>query len=150
LRKRKIYMFNKGKLLVAIQFSCLILLVILGHVWPQFIAAQILLILGLLLGIWAILSMKFKVNVFPELLPNSKLITSGPYKFIRHPMYTAVLLVAAAWAATNFTALTAALWVVLLIDLLYKLTYEEKLLRTTFTDYKQYQKRTKRLLPFIY
>ena len=43
-----------------------------------------------------------------------------------------------------------AIWAVLLIDLIVKLTYEEKLLAAHHPEYAALQQRTKRLAPFIY
>ncbi len=42
------------------------------------------------------------------------------------------------------------MWVVLLIDLVLKLTYEERLLVESFPSYAEYRQHSKRLVPFIY
>lgn len=102
------------------------------------------------LGVWAILVMNFRVNVFPDVRKKQQLYVGGPYHLIRHPMYTAVLLATAAWAAHRLDVLSVAMWLVLLIDLLVKLHYEEHMLRATFPEYAAYMRRTKRLVPFVY
>ncbi|HQU29297.1 MAG TPA: methyltransferase, partial [Nitrospirales bacterium] len=45
-------------------------------------------------GLWALPAMgRHQVKVFPEISVQGKLIVFGPYRWIRHPMYTSVLLV---------------------------------------------------------
>jgi len=50
----------------------------------------------------------------------------------------------------DLTLLRAVLWLVLLIDLHFKFSYEEKLLIEKYPEYIDYKKKTKRLIPFIY
>ena len=135
-----------GQVLVIAQFSLLAFIVVNGdYSFKSF--QTIALVVGLCVGVWAIVAMKMKVSVFPEANHVSVLTLSGPYKLIRHPMYTAVLLVSLAFVNT-FMSLLA--WVVLVLILLIKLHYEEKLLLEKFKEYKQYKHKTKRLIPFIY
>ncbi len=107
-------------------------------------------ILAIALGVWAITTMRLKVNVFPDVRTSQRLYTGGPYRFIRHPMYTSVLLATLAWVLNSPDTLAWVMWLALLINLLAKLRYEEMLLKQKFPDYKAYALRTKRLLPFLY
>lgn len=137
--------------LVGIQFLCLIYLAATGP-WVARGLPLVLEGVGGVLGIWAIIAMRLQhVRIVPDVRPNAELVERGPYRWIRHPMYTAVLLVAAAlvfnapfppgrWAALG----------VLTVDLVVKLHYEEGLLRAALPSYADYMTRTKRLLPFIY
>lgn len=101
--------------------------------------------------LWAVGVMKIgSFNISPILKDNSRLVQSGPYKYIRHPMYTSVLLVTLMMVVNELTVVRIAVWFILLIDLILKLNYEEKLLTNHFDEYKSYLKRTKRLLPFVY
>lgn len=93
---------------------------------------------------------RMKFNVLPELLENSKLITSGPYRLIRHPIYTAVLMIVGAYVINNPTLINLILYVVLIIDLVIKFKYEEKLLLERFSDYGEYMSKTKALIPYIF
>ena len=81
---------------------------------------------------------------------NSRLVTHGPYRFIRHPMYATLLLGSLALVLNSPTPLRVAVWIVLLADLVLKLNYEERLLVKSFPDYVAYQKTSKRLVPLIY
>ncbi|MGD9613233.1 MAG: isoprenylcysteine carboxylmethyltransferase family protein [Kiritimatiellia bacterium] len=54
------------------------------------------------LGLWALAAMPIRqLRVVPETHPAGRLVRSGPYRMIRHPMYSAVLLVAAGLLATH-------------------------------------------------
>jgi protein-S-isoprenylcysteine O-methyltransferase Ste14 len=136
----------KGPLLVFAQFTLIILIFMNGDTsqsWTRTAGIG----LGLLLGIWAIIAMRLRVSVLPEPTYVSNLTVRGPYRFIRHPMYTAVLLCT---AACVINLLTAVLWLALATILITKLRYEEGLLLKKFPDYKNYMKKTKRLLPYIW
>lgn len=143
-------MYKKGFLYVIVQLICIFILVKwspfspLGrHTILQFIAFG--------LGVWAIYTMKqTKINVLPELKEGASLVRSGPYALIRHPMYTAILLFFLPVLIVNFTILKSLVFVILLVDLLLKLKYEEEILTKAFKDYTAYKKSTYRLLPFIY
>jgi len=80
-----------------------------------------------------------------------ELITSGPYRYIRHPMYTAfiIFLISIPIALGSFIATVVSLaWPVLLI---YRIGIEEKMLVDHLPGYKEYMERVKyRLIPKIY
>jgi len=106
---------------------------------------------GVLLGVYAIFSMrKSKLRITPELAENATLIKTGPYKYIRHPMYSAVLLFCLGFFLTNIWSMTAIIYLSLIIILNLKIIYEEKLLNIAFSNYKSYAKKTKKLIPYIY
>jgi len=108
-------------------------------------------LVSITLGVWAIVSMKIRnLRVFPEPKINAVFIVRGPYKFIRHPMYTSVLLFTFSYTLKDLTITTAVLWFALLADLLLKIRFEEHLLETKFPEYPDYKSKTKRLIPFIY
>ena len=86
----------------------------------------------------------------PEPSANATLITNGPYKFIRHPMYTAVLLFCVGLLICNFSLLRTVLVTALIIVLIIKLTLEEKLLLQKFEAYQDYHKQTYRLIPLVF
>ena len=107
-------------------------------------------LLGLSLGLWAVVAMNLRnLHVFPEVHHESTLVTHGPYQYVRHPMYTALLLVTLALVLDAFSLGRLLMWIVLLGNLWMKLRFEEHLLTLHFPDYQAYQSRTKRLIPFL-
>lgn len=139
----------RSYILVGVQFILIFFLAWYGGVFGG-IVSNILLVLALLLGFWAVMTMHFRVSIFPEVRSDQQLFTGGPYRFIRHPMYTAVLLATFSWVMHRIDIISLFAWLCLLIDLMIKLFYEERLLREKFSDYEAYTMRSKRLIPWIY
>jgi protein-S-isoprenylcysteine O-methyltransferase Ste14 len=79
-----------------------------------------------------------------------ELISSGPYKFTRHPMYLAKLII----VAGNFI-ISGSLWFVivfiyLMLETIRTITNEEKYLSASMQGYAGYRKRTTRVIPFLF
>ena len=110
---------------VVIQFACLIVLFLNVSIVPHNIYLIFGIALFLFIGIWAIFIMKFNFNVAPDLVSDAKLVMQGPYKLIRHPMYTSVLGLALCYVIDSFTTFNLMMFIVLSIDLMMKLNYEE-------------------------
>jgi protein-S-isoprenylcysteine O-methyltransferase Ste14 len=108
-------------------------------------------IAGGALGIWAILAMRLgNFNITPDVKTQGRFVRRGPYRWIRHPMYAALLLIALSLVVSDFTWDRALIVVALAVVLVTKLTYEEKLLDEAFGEYAAYRQATKRLIPFVY
>jgi protein-S-isoprenylcysteine O-methyltransferase Ste14 len=78
-------------------------------------------------------------------------VDSGPYRWVRHPSYTGMLLIVAGvlLAGANWLALLGVLPV--LAAVMYRIRIEEQALSEELGDtYRSYMARTKRLLPFVY
>ena len=136
--------------LVGIQFVCLGLIVMTGPILASSWIFLGLELLGLALGLWALVVMNLRnLHVLPEVYPESTLVTHGPYRYIRHPMYSTLLLVTLALVLDAFSPERLLMWMLLFGDLWIKLRYEEQLLTHHFQDYQDYQRRTKRLIPFL-
>ena len=81
-----------------------------------------------------------------------QLVERGPFRFVRHPMYTGLILVylgigwaVQSWAAVLFTLLPTAIFGA------YRIPIEERALISEFGEqYVSYARRVKRLIPFIY
>lgn len=109
-------------------------------------------IVGLGIGIWAIIVMKMsnKFNIPPDVREGSKLVKKSIYKYVRHPMYTSVLMYFLPGLIYHFSWLRLGYFGVLLITLIVKINYEEKLLKQAFQGYAHYQKQSWHLIPFVY
>lgn len=138
-------------LTIAVQFGCLALFMIYGPLLARQPLPLLLQVLAAGLGLWAIITMRIgNFNITPDIKNTSRLVTGGPYKYIRHPMYSALLLATGASVLNNPIAINLGIWLILLTDLIIKLNYEEKLLLKHFPDYSNYRQNTRRLLPFLY
>lgn len=137
--------------LVGVQFVCMGAILFSGPWFARHVVYFTLELSGSLLVLWAILAMRVtKVNVFPDVKAGSRLVTNGPYQWIRHPMYTALLMIMLALVCESFSYWRGFWWVLLAADLVAKLWYEEKLLGEVFDDYEAYRLRTWRLIPWIF
>ena len=141
----------KAYLLVAIQFACLFGLAFTGPILARQPILLALELLGLGLGVWAVAAMRFfNFNVTPNVKIDGFMVEAGPYRWIRHPMYAALILVGAALVLDSFSWLRLAIWLILVADLVIKLHYEESLLQRHYPAYADYMTRTKRLVPGLY
>lgn len=141
----------KSLILVAIQFICLVAIALTGPI----IARQPLLlfveILGIGLGIWAILSMRpFNFNITPDVKTDGVMVERGPYTYIRHPMYAALLTICTALVIDQFSLVRLGILLILIIDLVVKLRYEENLLASHYSEYDTYRTHTYRLVPYLW
>src|SRR3990172_3265288 len=81
-------------ILVLIQLITSAAIFLTGSIWVDGLLLKALFLAGILLAIWAILTIKLKnLQISPEINHGGSLVKSGPYRFIRHPMYASLLLV---------------------------------------------------------
>jgi protein-S-isoprenylcysteine O-methyltransferase Ste14 len=106
-----------------------------------------------LLMLWARLTFGFRSFHAGANPTQGGLVTSGPYRYWRHPIYAAILIFVWTGVLTQGgmpALLPVLLAVVATIMTLVRILSEEKLLRATFPDYAAYSIRTKRLIPFVF
>lgn len=114
-------------------------------------AGVIVTALGIAYAIWARVSLGRNWGMPMSVKQNPELVTSGPYAYSRHPIYTGVIfgMLGSALAVGNAAWLIAPLAGALYFA--YSATQEEKLLLKEFPDqYPAYMKRTKMLIPWIF
>ena len=140
-----------GLVLVILQVLLNAVIILTANWWPTAPVPLAVSIPGALIAIaaWRAMDPK-RIRMQPS--PNSatELVTRGPYRWIRHPMYSGQLLFSAALLASNFAWWRVALWFVLLVVLIAKLMLEERMLIAQFPEYTAYSNETKRLLPAIW
>jgi len=137
--------------LVGSQFAGIIYFFISGKVFPQGAIVFGFYIIAVFIGLWAILSMNtHTLNVFPEVRKNATLTRKGPYQFIRHPMYTAVITLLSGMLLNDFSFTRLIVLCLVTLDLMLKIYVEEDILRAKYPLYNEYASKTKKLIPFIY
>ncbi|MCF8378136.1 MAG: hypothetical protein K9H49_01085 [Bacteroidales bacterium] len=106
---------------------------------------------GISIGIWSIITMSgSKLNIAPNVLKGSQLITKGPYKILRHPMYLSLLLYLLPMLYVNYSLLNLMLFSGFVVNLYLKVNLEENLLKEAFEEYPLYMQKTWRIIPYIY
>ncbi|WP_089662530.1 methyltransferase family protein [Christiangramia echinicola] len=147
---------TKDYLFVGIQFL-LFLLFIIDFAWIKLllpniikIVAAIIALSGLVVLLLAILQLNRNLSPFPSPKSNSELVQTGLYKFIRHPIYTGILLSFFGYAFFTESFFRVLITIFLYILFLYKLKYEEKMLADRFENYSNYKKKTGRFFPKLF
>ena len=106
-------------------------------------------VLASLLMLWARLTFgvrSFHAGANPT---EGGLVTSGPYRFVRHPIYAAILLFVWAGVASHGSLGGVLLAIVASGATAVRMASEERLLIERYPEYAAYAARTKRLLPFV-
>lgn len=116
------------------------------------IASVWLFVAGLMLRWWAIISLGRFFTVDVTIEKDHELVERGPFRMVRHPSYTGVLLafVGLALSLCNWAALVVILVPISAAFIRRMNVEEDALLRALGTRYAEYMQRTKRLVPLIY
>jgi len=105
---------------------------------------------AVVLFIWTVLYNRLgNFNIVPDIKDGCELITEGPYRFIRHPMYSGVTLIALAEVVSLFSLWKVPVLILLIVVLYLKASREEKFWCAKTEEYKAFQKKTKMFIPFV-
>jgi len=123
---------------------------ILPHTLAIGILSDILVLLGLVIAVWARIVLGSNWSSRVTLKENHELIQRGPYRVVRHPIYSGLLLMVLGTAL--LAGRTGGFFALLIsfIGLWIKLRQEEILLTKHFPEYAAYKSRTKALIPFVF
>ncbi len=114
---------------------------------PVVVAAQVA---AVALNVWARLSFQkgtFRVTAAPS---SGSIITRGPFRFVRHPMYSAALLFIWAGVASHSSALTLAIGIAVTALCIVRVIAEDRLLLAAYPGYLEYSRSTKALVPYVF
>jgi len=116
------------------------------------IAGVVLFAAGLLLRWWVIITLGRFFTVDVTIQKDHKLVERGPFRIVRHPSYTGVLLAFVGFALSlrNWAALLVILLPIGAAFLRRMNVEEDALSRALGPRYADYMERTKRLVPFVY
>lgn len=107
-------------------------------------------LLGLLLAVWARVHLGNNWGMPMTQKQKPELVTSGPYAYIRHPIYAGILL-AVIGCAITISLFSLIIFAMMSVYFIYSSVIEEKLLTTQFPGvYPEYIRKTKMLVPFLF
>jgi protein-S-isoprenylcysteine O-methyltransferase Ste14 len=115
---------------------------------PLAVLGAILAASGAFVTVWAMATIP-SLSTGHYVLPGQEVVASGPYRWLRHPMYFAVFLIWLALAAAFASPATLLVTLVYVIPAysLYVRSEESMLLEQLGEPYRTYQAKTGRLLP---
>jgi protein-S-isoprenylcysteine O-methyltransferase Ste14 len=118
--------------------------------WLGSIGGGIILLAGVLLLAVAIFRLGSNLTPVPYPKDQGTLIETGPYRLVRHPMYCGGMLIAFGWSLLVHGWLTLGYAILMLVFFDVKSRREEKWLKAKYPGYEAYQKRVRKLIPFVY
>ncbi len=106
-------------------------------------------LLDLLSKSWAQVTLGKSWSDTPRMLKDQTLVTSGPYLFIRHPIYTAFVLILGSTLLISANWFIGLAWLgMTVLEVVSRIGFEESLMLEYFGDqYREYMKKTGQLLP---
>lgn len=141
----------KSGILVFMQFFIIFLMLLpLGSDTSHPNIGSFLVVIGLSIGALALYKNRLgNFNIRPDIKEDASLVSDGIYSYIRHPMYTSVLVSMLGIVFLYFNIFEIILYLILFLNMLIKMFYEESLWMKKSDEYKEYSKTTYRLVPFI-
>lgn len=104
--------------------------------------------LGLLLILLSIITLRRVVQIEPAPRADGELVTRGVYRWLRHPIYTAIILVVIGLFLRKPTIINGVAMAAVVVFLALKVPFEEKLLSERYPQYVDYKRRTWGLIPW--
>jgi protein-S-isoprenylcysteine O-methyltransferase Ste14 len=114
---------------------------------PAVIALQVA---GLLVVVWARVTFGMRSLHVGSNATQGGLVTTGPYRYVRHPIYAGALVIMAGVLVGHHDVETLIAVACVAVGLGARIVAEERAVVRTYPEYADYAKRTKRLIPFVF
>lgn len=147
---------SRGEGYVALQLGLLAASVLAGLRWSRPVSPATrrlgwgAVLTGLGLAAWSGRSLGRSLSPLPVPRPGAELVERGPYRLMRHPIYTALVLGTGGWSLAHGSRPGLGLTALLALLLDRKARLEERWLRRHFAGYAAYARRVRRFLPGVY
>jgi protein-S-isoprenylcysteine O-methyltransferase Ste14 len=115
--------------------------------WWVPLLSSLLLVAGMACAVVALLALGRSFGILPEA---RGLVTTGPYRYVRHPLYTAEAVATLGLLLPVLSPLSLAIYGVFLALQALRARYEEEVLRAAFPQYDAYRRTTWRFVPGLY
>ncbi|SPE50472.1 putative Isoprenylcysteine carboxyl methyltransferase [Verrucomicrobia bacterium] len=102
------------------------------------------------LMVWARITFGRRSFHFGASPTQGELVTAGPYRFIRHPIYSAVCLFVTAGVGAHLSWKSGLLGALVWAGALIRIVCEERMLREHYPAYQQYAGTTARMIPGLF
>lgn len=154
---RTVTMGKRGEGWVVLQLVLLLIILIAPRIggsinfpiWLRALGAFIIIAAGVVV-IMGALALGRSLTPFPKPVPGGRLVTSGIYGMVRHPLYTAVIFATFGWGLLTANLLVIGLVAVVFLFVDQKSRREEKWLMEAYPEYAGYRRRVRKLIPWIY
>ncbi|MDL2335696.1 MAG: isoprenylcysteine carboxylmethyltransferase family protein [Chloroflexota bacterium] len=150
----------RGEGWLALQLLLLLAIVVAAMAFPVQVdgsmeqIAQVVGLVGLVAGVivfgLGIVTLGGSLSPLPKPLASAELVERGIYRFIRHPIYTGLILAALGGSIHAVSPLALLFTVALAVVLDLKARREEIWLRQQYAGYTAYAARTKKFIPLVY
>ncbi len=109
-----------------------------------------LVVLGLIGTLWAVVALGGSLTPFPAPTRSNRLVTHGPYRIVRHPIYGCIVIAFVGGGILFGDAAPLTVAIVMLAFVAGKSSYEERALAGLHPDYQRYREAVRwRILPWI-
>lgn len=105
---------------------------------------------GFLLAMAGLFDLGRNLSIFPHPKADAELVVGGAYSFVRHPIYSGLIVGAVGWALINTSVMTLLYAGILFVFFDVKSRREERHLTLKFPRYVQYKRLVPKLIPFVY
>jgi protein-S-isoprenylcysteine O-methyltransferase Ste14 len=139
-----------SKFTLLITILVILYLLISGNLFsasPFVIAGQVL---AVALSVWSRRSFQQgQFSIHAEPAAGVPLLRTGPYQFIRHPMYASALLLVWSGILGHWSILNSVIGLIVTGAIAVRIIVEERFLQSIYPDYLEYSRKTRRIVPFI-